>query len=355
MGKTYTSKTSKRTSSAESMHLSKFCIPCLAALLLLSALSGCAFDASQPVTKTGLYFDTVISITLYGTDKEACIEECFSMAKTYESYFSNKLPDSDISQINAHPQTPVNVHAETAELLQRGIAYGKLSDGAFDITVGRLSDLWNFGHETFVVPPLEEVAGALATVDYRNIRIEGNQVTLLSENAKIDLGGIAKGYIADKMKEYLNSQGVTEGLINLGGNVLALGPKTSGDSKTYTIALQKPFAADGKAFATVKITDQSVVTSGIYQRCAETDGVLYHHILDTRTGYPCDNELSSVTVISSASTDGDALSTLVFTMGLDVGMEFVEHLADTEAVFITKDETVFYTSGVGKTIPFEVL
>lgn len=327
--------------------------PALAALCL--SLWGCAPANPQPVTKTGLYFDTVISITLYGEHQEPYIDECFAMAQTYESYFSNTLADSDISRINRSPGIPVEVHDETVALLQEGIVYGERSGGAFDITVGALSELWQFGHKDFAVPAPETVANALASVDYRNIQIDGNKVTLLNADTQLDLGGIAKGYIADKMKEYLNAQGVKSGLINLGGNVLALGPKESGDGGMYTIALQKPFAEDGEPIASLKITDQSVVTSGTYQRYEKVAGRLYHHILDTTSGYPCQNGLSSVTILSDASTDGDALSTMVFLMGLEQGLAYVEQLEGTEAVFITEKGDIRYTSGIGREIPFTVV
>ena len=154
------------------------------------------------------------------------------------------------------------------------------------------------------------------------------------------------------MKAYLNKQGITSGLINLGGNVLCVGPKT-GEEKTYTIAIQKPFSEDGTVLATVKVSDASVVTSGTYQRYFEVNGKRYHHILDLKTGYPCNNTLDSVTIISKKSVDCDALSTTVFLMGLDDGLSYVENLSGVEAIFVTTNGDIKYTSGIGKTIPFE--
>ena len=163
-----------------------------------------------------------------------------------------------------------------------------------------LTSLWNISHSDGTVPSPEAISRALATVDAENVIIDGNQVTLTTPGSAIDLGGIAKGYIADQMKAYLNSQGITSGLIDLGGNILALGPKEHQDTASYTIGIQKPFADDGDPIAAIEVTDQSVVTSGIYQRYFESDGVLYHHILDTATGYPCDNGLASVTIINNS-------------------------------------------------------
>ena len=151
----------------------------------------------------------------------------------------------------------------------------------------------------------------------------------------IDLGGIAKGYIADQMKDFLNKKGISEGLINLGGNVLTVGPKHDGSS--YHIGLQKPFGEAGEVITDLSVSDASVVTSGTYQRYFEKDGVLYHHILDTKTGRPIDNGLSAVTIVCPSSVDGDALSTYVFTLGLEEGLRYVESLPDIDAIFITDD------------------
>lgn len=324
----------------------------IAGILFCALLTGCGNTDTEPVTKTGLYFDTVISVTLYGSDKESYIDECFAMADRYESYFSATLEDSDVSKINENVGTPVTVHEETAELIRKGQEYYEISGGKFDITIGALTSLWNISHSDGTVPSPEAISRALATVDAENVIIDGNQVTLTTPGSAIDLGGIAKGYIADQMKAYLNSQGITSGLIDLGGNILALGPKEHQDTASYTIGIQKPFADDGDPIAAIEVTDQSVVTSGIYQRYFESDGVLYHHILDTATGYPCDNGLASVTIINNSSVDGDALSTTCFAMGLSDGLAFAESLPDTEAIFITTDGELHCTSGIGTTIPF---
>lgn len=332
-----------------------------------SLFGGCHRADNTPCTKTGLYFDTVISITLYGDDKIPYIDHCFELAALYESYFSPTLPDSDITNINTHVGEPVTVHEETAELIQKGMEYYHSSEGKFDITVGALSSLWHFpgtGESSTgenisspKVPSKESIDLALSTVDASKIFIDGNTVMLTADGSSIDLGGIAKGYIADRMKEYLISQGVTSGIINLGGNVLVLGPKNNQKkgSKSYTIGIQDPFSEDGETIASVNITDESIVTSGIYQRCFEQDGVLYHHILDIDTGYPCQNDLASVTIINHSSVDGDALSTVCFMMGQKDGLAYAEALKDTEAIFITTDGQISYTSGLGTEIPFQIL
>ena len=337
-----------------SFHKQFYLLAVYAAVLLL--LIGCnpAGQKTDSISDSGFYFDTVIQITLYDASRQYALDHCMELAAQYEQYFSDTLPDSDVSRINAHPNEPVTVHAETAELITSGLDYGKKSDGRFDITVGKLSDLWDF-HDTDspAVPDEAAILAAVSQIDYQNVTVEGNVVTLNATGnaAAIDLGGIAKGYIADKMKEYLLSEGITAGLINLGGNVLTLGAKPNGDS--YTIGIQKPFSEDGTPSVSVDVTDRSVVTSGTYQRYFKQDGQLYHHILDVMTGYPCSNGLSSVTIISGSSTDGDALSTTVFLMGLAEGMDYVEALDDTEAIFITTDGTRYYSSGMGDVVPYK--
>lgn len=326
-------------------------------LCISQLLSGCGTSDAAPVSKSGFYFNTIITVTIYQDVSDAIMEECFSLAEQYENYFSNTIPDSDISQINASGGIPVTVHDETIELLQEGISYGAISDGRFDITIGTLSDLWDISTKAMLeetnadmVPTDAEIAAALSTVDYHSIKIDGNEVTLLNPDAKIDLGGIAKGYIADRMKEFFNTEGITSGFINLGGNFLALGPKQTGDA--YVVGIQKPFAEDGAILASVEVTNQTVVSSGIYERYFTVNGTRYHHILDATTGYPYENNLLGVTIITDKSVDGDALSTTCFSLGLEDGMALIESLPDTEAIFITDDYELHVSSGMGTAIPY---
>ena len=333
-------------------------------------LSGCALpsrlnfgktsDSGESISKSGFYFNTVITVTLYGTKDESLLDDCFSLADTYENYFSNTIADSDVSKINAADGAPVTVHEETAELIKKGLYYGDLSNGKFDITIGKLSDLWDISTKALLdqtdvsmIPSDDEVKEALTTVDYQNVVVDGNTVTLKDPSAKIDLGGIAKGYIADCMKDYLNQQGAACGYINLGGNVLCLGAKPDGSA--YHIGIQRPFDEEGAAMLAVSVTDQTVVSSGVYERYFEVDGKRYHHILDTATGYPYDNGLLGVSIITDESVDGDGLSTTCFALGLDDGMALVESLDNTEAVFITEDYELHFSSGMGSKIPYQVM
>lgn len=320
-------------------------------IVLFSFFIGCG-NSPEKISKSGFYFDTVITVTLYDKKYEPLLEDCFKLADTYEQYFSATRSDSDVSKINTAGGKPVEVHEETMELIQKGLYYSQVSGGGFDITVGNLTSLWDFTQEKPAVPKDSDIQNAVESIDYRNVEVSGNTVSLKNPQTHIDLGGIAKGYIADKMKEYLMEQGVTEGIINLGGNVLCLGEKTDG---AYRIGVQKPFDMEGTPLLALEISDKTVVTSGVYERCFTLEDKLYHHILNPASGYPYDNHLVSVTIICKNSVDGDGLSTACFSMGLEKGMEFIENLSDTEAVFITEDNELHFSSGMGKTVPYEIL
>ena len=320
----------------------KHLVPVLLALATITgSLSACELKpkAQQKVSKQGFYFDTIIQITLYGTTDEKYIDDCFDMAKKYEDMLSNTVSYSEVSKINdAAGKEYVTVSNDTLELIKKGIEYGDTSDGRFDITIGKLSDLWNFSEiaentdskdnevDASVVPSDAQIQSELSHVNYRNIQINGNNVMLTDSKAKLDLGGIAKGFIADKMKAYLQSKKITSGIINLGGNVLTVGEKSD------------------EPICTVKVKDKSVVTSGIYERYYRVDGKLYHHILDTTTGYPVKNNLYSVTIISDSSCDGDALSTTCFALGIDKAKELINSLSGVEAIFVTDDYSIITTS-----------
>lgn len=296
---------------------------------------------SEPIAKNGFYFNTVIAIQLNDTTDEALIDDCFALADTYEHYFSRTLEGSDIYQINHADGAPVEVHDETAELIRAGIKYGELSDGSFDITIGALTDLWDIPNNTGDIPDEAAIRKAVDTVDYTQILVEGNSVTMKDPDAKLDLGGIAKGYAADQMKKYLNAHGAHEGFINLGGNVLTLGEKS--DGSPYHIGIRKPFSEEGETITAVNVADQSIVTSGRYERYFEKDGHIYHHILDPFTGYPYDNDLNGVTILSDSSMEGDALSTICFALGMEKGMEFIQSMPDVDAIFIDTDNKLHDT------------
>lgn len=311
-------------------------------LLIVTLISCSSPPKSEKLTVTGIYFDTVIQIDAWGT-KASTLEHCKTICEDYENLFSNKIETSEISKINASAGNPVKVSEETLELISRGIDYCELSGGKFDITIAPLSDLWNFtDNPNGNLPEQSAIEEARSHVGYKTIQVDKDSctVTLNDPQAKIDLGGIAKGYIADRLKAYLKSEGVEHALINLGGNVLALG--TAYDGTPFRIGIQKPFDEQNSTIDILEIEDRSVVSSGIYQRYFEKDGTIYHHILNPETGYPYSNNLLQATIISDRSMDGDALSTCCFALGLNDGSTLIESLDHVQAIFVTEDYQLHY-------------
>lgn len=316
-------------------------------VIICVLISGCGRIA-EPVTETGFYLDTVVQITLYGNvPGGSCAEnirECFALIDHYEHLFSTTIEGSDIWNINHSGGKPVTVSDDTVSLLQTALYYSELSDGQADITVLPLSELWDFGSKGNARRPDDtDVKQAVSHIDYHTVHIDGNTVTLSDPEAAIDPGFIAKGYIADRLKEYLLDQGVTSACISLGGNLITIGNKP--DGQPYRIGIQKPFADEGEIITAINVTDASVVSSGIYERCFYEDDILYHHLLNTATGYPEDNNIAGVTILAPSSVDADALSTTCFFLGIDDGMKLIESLDNTEALFITTDGELLTSGG----------
>jgi len=303
--------------------------------IIILLLCGCSITKKEPLSRTGFHFDTIITITLYDSKDDKILNTCFDYCKEFENLVSRTVKSSDISMVNHANGQPVEVSDTTIELLKKGIKFGELTDGAFDITIAPLSELWDFKNNPGNIPSESEIIEALSHVNYKNIVIEGNTVTLTDPEAAIDLGGIAKGYMADQLKEYLLNEGVTSAIINLGGNVLTIGAKPNGTS--FNIGIQKPFDEQNETITSVQVKDSSVVTSGSYERYFKVDATIYHHILNTETGYPCSNGLLGVTILSEESIDGDALSTTCFALGLEEGQELIASLEGIDAIFVTED------------------
>ena len=318
----------------------------LAVLIALMLMCGCAnAQSTKPLARQGFMLDTVISISLYDNQDEAILDGAFALCEEYEQLFSRTISTSDVYRINHSDGAPVEVSDATAELLCIALEYARLSGGAFDPTIEPLVTLWDIMADEPHVPDADAISAALARVDWTKVSVDGNVVTL-PVGMGLDLGGIAKGYIADKLREYLSENGVDSALINLGGNVLTLGGKPDGSN--FTIGVQKPFGQNSDILGALRLKGMSVVTSGIYERYFVEDDRLYHHILDTKTGYPVENELYSVTIISPTSTDGDALSTICFALGSEDGMALIETLDGIECVYCLSDGTLLFSSGARK-------
>ena len=312
----------------------------LAALLLLC--TGCSAENDLPkLSEVGFYLDTVITMTAYTEDAQllkAAMEEC----GRYERLLSRTVEGSDVWRINHAGGEPVTVSDDTAAVLRCAAAISEKSAGAFDITIAPASTLWDFTSGKAALPDRDELAAAAALVDYSKLRLEGNMVTLPA-GMMIDLGAIAKGYIADRVKEYLASRGVKHAILSFGGNIVAIGTKPDGTD--WKVGIQDIDKATGEYMLVVRNRGGSTVTSGIYERGFDLDGVRYHHLLNPRTGWPEQNELASVTILSESSMEGDALATAAFVLGPAKGMELIESLPGIEAVFIARDRQVSFSSG----------
>lgn len=330
----------------------------LVPVLVLPAflLTGCGSAAPDPVTKESFYFDTVCDITIYDMEdfsKEAAdtaIDNAFALCSTYENMLSKTIEGSDIWNINHAGGQPVTVDQETADLIEKGIYYGNLSGGRFDITIGKAEDLWDFETDTPSLPDAEELAEAVSHVDYTKISVDGTSVQLQDPEMEIDLGGIAKGYIADKVAENLSSQGVTSAIVSLGGNIECVGakPQDDGSTTSFTIGIETPYSDRTEVVGSIPLNNGTAVTSGIYERFITVDGKQYFHILDPDTGYPVDTDVVSVTITADEghSVDCDALSTTCLLLGTEKGTELIESLDGYDAAFIDEDGSITCTSGM---------
>ena len=308
---------------------------CVVIITMITMPAGCT--RAQKTEKTGFALDTFVQITIYDKIDTKVAERAVTLCSEYEDIFSAVREDSELGQLNKNGSGQVS--DELLHVIRTGIEYGDLTGGAFDITILPVKELWDFSAGR--IPSEAELAEALPKVDYRNIVIEGSHVTLRN-GARIDLGAVAKGYIADRIRDYLISEGVTSAIINLGGNVLCIGGKPEerlfgGDTKKpFSVGIQKPFT-ENEVVDTVEIRDGAVVTSGVYQRCFRTeDGRLYHHLLNTETGMPLDNGICSVSIVADSSETADALSTAVFSLGIEKGKQLAEK-KNAKVIFVTED------------------
>ncbi|MEG0391287.1 MAG: FAD:protein FMN transferase [Anaerovoracaceae bacterium] len=316
---------------------------------LLIIITQTACGAKEPVSESGFYLDTNCTITIYGMSEKqgrAIAKEALSLCQDYDRLLSKTVKGSDVDRINSAKGSPVEVSDETLSIIKNSIALSEDSEGAFDITVGRLTDLWDFQSGEGVVPAAEAIQLALETVDYRQIKIDGNWISLGNPEAKIDLGGIAKGYISDKVAERLVDKGVSRGIVNLGGNVVTIGEKEQ--DTPWSVGIERPYSDRSQTIGVVSAKDKAVVTSGIYERMFVLEGKTYHHILDPKTGYPVENEVEAVTIVGPRGTamECDGYSTVCLLLGEEQGRSFIEKKQGVEALFVDKEDKISKTSGM---------
>ncbi|GGM36520.1 FAD:protein FMN transferase [Paraliobacillus quinghaiensis] len=320
-------------------------------LLILVFLAGCSSNEGDllqsPYKQTEFLMGTVVTVKIYDEGKENVLDSVFNRIEMLAEQIGVGEVDSQIDEVNANAgEKPTEVTDDVFELVQAGKSYSEQAEGSFDITIGPLTSLWHIGYDDARKPEQAEIDEVLSLINYKKVTLdeENKTVYLEDENMQMDLGAIAKGFIADEVNEVLDENGVTTSIIDLGGNIFVKGNNPSGDK--WTVGIQDPFSARGETVGKIEASDQSIVTSGIYERYLEVDGVSYHHLLNPIDGYPFDNEIAGVTIVSEKSIDGDALSTVVFSKGLEGGMAFIENQEGVEAIFVNKDNQIFITSGL---------
>lgn len=323
-------------------------------ILLLVLITSCSQNNERnikgiKISKSDFMIDTYITITLYGTEDETILDMLFTRIKELENILSVHVETSDLYKIKENAGTYyTKVSGETMEVIEKAIYYSKISDGLFDVTSGPLIELFHEAMTNEKIPSQKRISNSLKFIDYKKIIIDKERKEIMLEDDKmsIDLGAIAKGYIGDKITNEIKKIGIESAIINLGGNVILIGSKPDGED--FDIGIQEPDEATGNPLGVISASDMSIVTSGDYERFFIQDGVRYHHILNPFTGFPSNNNLRAVSVVSKKSFDGDALSTTLFLLGLEKGLEMVNDIDDVDAIFITKEKEIYLSTNIEK-------
>ena len=320
-------------------------VPRILLFLLLSVilLVSCKPKPVDPKSQTRLLLGTVCTITLYDKSDNTEFDLAFDRIDEIERLMSSHLDDSELARVNqASGIQPVVVSGETFAVIKLALEIAELSGGAFDPTIGPLVKLWDISGANNV-PEDGEIQSLLPLVDYKLVVLDegASSVYLPIQGMALDLGGIAKGWAADEAGKVLSGH---KGIVNLGGNVLVLDSKP--DESPWRIGIQDPDTSRGSYIGIVELVDQTLVTSGPYERFFEHEGKIYHHILDTKTGYPVASPLTSVSIITDRSVIADGLSTAVYALGLEKGLELIDRLDGVEAIFLTEDRSVYASEGI---------
>ncbi len=306
-------------------------ITSLSMAIICLLLIGCN-EKPKNLKSSRFMLDTIVTLDINCDQKT--LEEAFLLCEKYENLLSKTRKNSDVYKLN-NANDYITVSKDTVKIIKRSVYFSGLSGGLFDITICPVTNLWDF--EGTTLPDRKEIEEAIKNVNYERIKTDGEKVFL--DGTEIDLGGIAKGYIADKLLSFFKEKNVTDGIINLGGNVIVFGDKEK------SVGIAKPFS-ENEIVAKVKLKNKSIVTSGTYERFIDIDGKIYHHILDPKTGYSCETDLNSATVIGDTSLDLDALSTICILLGKEKATKLIEQTENTEAVFIDKQGKLTYTKGL---------
>ena len=289
-----------------------------------------------------------IHLTIFHEDAQNLLLQSEQLLHLYKNRFSANDADSELMEINLQAgKKAVQVHPELFELIELGKKHSIAANSHLNIAIGPLVQTWRIGFSDAKLPSEEEIQRLLKITDPEEIFLNDSnrEVYLSKEGMRIDLGALAKGYIADKLKEFLVEQGVQSGIIDLGGNILTIGENPT-FHRPWRIGIQNPALDRGEHVAVIEVSDASVVTSGIYERQLVVDGKTYHHIFDRTTGYPMETELASITIVAEKSVDCEIWTTRLFGQNPYDIIEEIEQQPGLEAFVITKNQKMMYTSGI---------
>jgi thiamine biosynthesis lipoprotein len=321
----------------------------LASFLLLSSYHRKRELRTTPYIKETFTMGTYVKISLYDKGHEKDVKTALEMAKSYDEKITVNQSGSELARVNEQAGIkPVKVSKPIYHLLKSAYQYAKKETG-FDMMIGALTSLWHIGFDDAKKPSQKEINQVLPLISYHLIKFddEAQTVYLTQKGAKLDLGAITKGYVSDCMTRYLKKQGVTTAIIDLGSSSLSLiGHSPRGKQTPWTVGIKDPNQAVADQVGILEVENESVATSGIYERYLEVDGKIYPHLLNPKTGYPFDNDVKSVTIVSPKGLDGDALSTTLFALGTKKGYDFVETQPDIDAIFIDKANKIYITKNL---------
>ena len=289
-----------------------------------------------------------ITLTIFHENAQKLLLQSEQLLHLYKNRFSANDADSELMEINLQAgKKSVRVHPELFELIALGKKHSIATNSHLNIAIGPLVQTWRIGFSDAKLPSEEEIQRLLKITNPEEIVLNDSnrEVYLSKEGMRIDLGALAKGYIADKLKEFLVEQGVQSGIIDLGGNILTIGENPT-FHRPWRIGIQNPALDRGEHVAVIEVSDASVVTSGIYERQLVVDGKTYHHIFDRTTGYPMETEVASITIVAEKSVDCEIWTTRLFGQNPYDIIEEIEQQPGLEAFVITKNQKMMYTSGI---------
>jgi len=319
----------------------------VAAIALLLAAASCGGQAT-PLSRTDFVLWTTCTVTLYDHAEQGTLDAVFDRLHEIHNRLSVNIPESELDAVSAAAgRTAVHVTDDVFYVIKEALRYSALSDGLFDPTVGPLMKAWKMNTEEGHIPAPADIARALSLVNWRDVVMDDSAKTIYVKRPgmSLDAGGVLKGYAADETARILASRGVKSAMIDLGGNILAMGSKP--DGSPWRIGLQDPDSERGISFGTVGVVDKSVVTSGVYEHFFMQNGKRYHHIMDTRTGYPVENGLVAVTVISKSSIDADGWDTTLLCMGPSRGLAIAKTLG-LDAILVSSNHKLYATDSAKK-------